>query len=651
MGNLVALLILVPLVSAILIALVHDDKIRGYIVYTCGVIIMGLAIGTAIYWAKSGGETVVFNLPFNHVVDRLTLLGDVVLMVLIIVLSFKYNKKIISLISIVQTVIVVYVDLFGPKVKHTASMRFDYLSMIMILIIGIVGILIGIYAVGYMRGYHVHHKEYQDRRSFFLSIMFLFYGAMFGLVTTQNVLWLEFFWETTSVCSFLLIGYTKTEEAITNCFRALWMNLVGGLGFAVAIIYGSYTFHTHDLYTVIKASYSGKHTEIGVFVVAALAFAAISKTAQFPFSKWLLGAMVAPTPSSALLHSATMVKAGVYLLIRLSPALNVTSVGKMVYLIGGFTFFAGSLLAISQSDGKKVLAYSTISNLGLMAACAGVGSAECVWAAVFLMIFHAVSKSMCFQSVGAIENTTGSRDIEDMQGLLNRLPKLAMILLIGMVGMYLAPFGMLISKWAALKSVVDEHSVIMILFICYGSATTMFYWTKWMTKLTGMSEAKAKDVTQLNEYISMFTHAAMAILICVGLPFVSAKVVTPFINNYYVKDMFDGGTYGYTGTEAMSMANLTVMVVMIVAIVVVPLVNYYTTKDFEGRKTLAYMNGINTGDNESFVDAFGESKKLKVSNWYMEEYFGEKKLFNPSVLISAALIIIMLGMFLGGALV
>lgn len=131
-----------------------------------------------------------------------------------------------------------------------------------------------------------------------------------------------------------------------------------------------------------------------IIPVILLAFAGLTKSAQFPFSKWLLGAMVAPTPSSALLHSATMVKAGVYLLLRLAPVMAGNGAGIMVSLIGGITFFVASVLAITQSDGKSVLAYSTISNLGLITACAGVGVAQTVWAGALLMIFHAVSKSL-----------------------------------------------------------------------------------------------------------------------------------------------------------------------------------------------------------------------------------------------------------------
>ena len=131
-----------------------------------------------------------------------------------------------------------------------------------------------------------------------------------------------------------------------------------------------------------------------------------------PFHTWLLGAMVAPTPTSALLHSSTMVKAGVFLLIKLSPIFLVCPVAAvMTILVGGLTFLLCSFMAISQTNAKRVLAYSTIANLGLIVACAGVGTPEAVWAATFLVLFHAVAKSLLFLCVGTAEHHIGSRDI------------------------------------------------------------------------------------------------------------------------------------------------------------------------------------------------------------------------------------------------
>lgn len=639
MENLITLLICVPFAIAVLLALISNDRARAIAVYLGGLVIAVLSIITAVMW-WGGQQTVTFDLPASALFNTVILAGDFFLMFLVIWLSIKHHKTIISVLSIVQTLMVAWVELFGPAVAEAHHMRVDWLAIVMILIIGVIGVLIGIYAVGYMRGYHVHHKEFADRRRFFFAMIFVFYGAMFGLVTSMNVLWLDFFWETTSVCSFLLIGYTKTQEAVNNSFRALWMNLLGGLGIAVAILYAACVQGTVNLYDIINNGIlvSAGGDAAALIPIALLAFAALTKSAQMPFSKWLLGAMVAPTPSSALLHSATMVKAGVYMLIRISVAMHGNYVGQMVYLIGGFTFFVGSLLAISQSDGKKVLAYSTISNLGLITACAGMGRQETVWAALFLIVFHAVSKSMLFQCVGAIENATGSRDIEDMQGLAMRLPKLAFVLMMGIAGMYLAPFGMLISKWAALKAFVDASSTLMVLFIVFGSSTTMFYWTKWMAKILGLNQEKEEDVTQPNEYASMFFHSALIILLCVGFPAVSHFVFEPLLT-----EMF--GISDAVITEG----NLFVMVIMIVAIFIVPTLNYIFTKDVKDKKVIAYMGGANVGDNKNFVDSFGENMELHVSNWYMGNWFGENKLMLPAVILSTLIIVVLLGVVIGGA--
>ena len=634
MGNMVALLICVPIVIAILIACISNEKVSGYVVYLGAAVIAVLSIVTAVLWLENG-KVMLFDLPANETVNHIVFVGEIAVMLLVIWQSFKYKKGIISVLSIVQTLMIAGVELFGPKTAETASLRMDWLAVIMILIIGIVGTLIGVYAVGYMKDYHVHHSEYKDRRRFFLSIMFVFYGAMFGLVTSMNIIWMGFFWEVTSVCSFLLIGYTQTGEAINNSFRALWMNLLGGLGIAIAIVYAVLEEGTVNLYDVIA-----RGPDVGaaaLLPIAMLAFAALTKSAQFPFAKWLLGAMVAPTPSSALLHSATMVKAGVYLLLRLSVAMQDNYVGQMVCVIGGFTFVAASLLAISQSDGKKVLAYSTISNLGLITACAGMGYKETVWAAAFLIIFHAVSKSMLFQCVGAIENTTGSRDIEDMQGLSMRFPKLAAILMIGIAGMFLAPFGMLISKWAALKAFVDASNTLMILFIAFGSATTMFYWTKWLAKILGVHTKEEKDVTHKSEYISMMIHALLVVFLCFGFPAISQHMIIPML-----KDMFGASS------QVLSEGNIYIMLIMIAAVFVVPLLNYCVTRNVKEKEVIAYMGGINSGNNEDFVDSFGEEKQLKVSNWYMEDWFGEKRLLRPSIWIGIVVLILYLCIVLGG---
>ncbi len=505
----------------------------------------------------------------------------------------------------------------------------DRLTIIMLLIVAVVGSLITIYACGYMKDYRKRHPDVKDRRPFFFAMMYIFLGAMCGLIFSNSMLWLYFFWEITSVISFLLISYTQKEDAIKNSFRALWMNLAGGLAMAIGIVIFGYTYGITDLQGTLTYAFGNAITII--IPVAFMAFAALTKSAQLPFSSWLLGAMVAPTPSSALLHSATMVKAGVYLLLRLSPVMQGEITGTMVAYIGGFTFLAASIFAITVSDGKKVLAYSTVSNLGLVAMCAGIGTEETVWAGIFLIIFHAVSKSLCFETVGSIENATGSREIESMRGLVKRYPLLGLTMCIGMMCMYLAPFGMLISKWAALKSLIDSSSSILAIIICFGSATTLVYWTKWIATIlssTFHDRQPLKNTTSSNQFFSMIILAAFSVLSCFLFPIVSKTVVAPWVTDVYGES-----------SDVISSGNLFIMMMILALVIIVPTCAYITSKHSKFKRADRYISGINTGDQESFYDYQGERKEQVLSNWYMERIFGEKRLYVPCVIISICLMV------------
>lgn len=645
MEIMIAFLVGFPFVSALLHGIVKDNKTRKIITYTsAGLIIFAALMFTITYYIKGGGyitfneEFLIGGLPFVEIVDYLMVAGEVFLVVLITVLSIKYKKYYAAVLSIAQTALEFWYEFSGIKPKNQISNFYcDQLTIIMILIIAIVGTFITIYACGYMDDYHHHHgNEVKDRRGFFFAIMYVFIGAMFGLVLSNNLIWLYFFWEVTSVCSFLLIGYTRSAEAITNCFKALWMNLLGGLGMAVGIVMLGVNHSVTSLQGILEQDKS-----LIVLPIICLSFGALTKSAQLPFSRWLLGAMVAPTPSSALLHSATMVKAGVYLLIRMAPAMSGEFSGYMVGLVGGLTFLAMSMLAITAYDGKKVLAYSTLSNLGLITACAGVGTEETVWAAIFLVIFHAVSKSLLFQTVGSIEHQTGSRDIETMHGLVRRYPYLTWTLVVGIAGMFLAPFGMLVSKWAALKAFVDTGlasgntleiivSTLLVLCICFGSATTLFYWSKWLATVlsSNPSDKRHKNTISINQWASLFTHGGLMILIVFVFPLISKYVVKPYTAKVFRTDY-----------AVISYENIILTILMVIFIFVIPIANYFLiAKNRPFPKAKRYFNGVGTPDQVGFVDSFGKEKKEFLTNWYMEDIFGESHMYKPSVYTSIFLI-------------
>ena len=630
-------LIMFPFLVSILMFTIRVNKVRNTIAYASAGVIIAATAAMVVQWLTGGCQNM--NLYYEtHLIDRAMLGVVVLLMCLVTFLCFKYKRRLISLLSIIPTLMIVKLELNGPELSSIAHIHIDRLSVLMCVIIGLIGSLIVIYSVGYMHGYHHYHTEFEDRRYYFFMLLFVFLGSMFGFVLSESLLWIDLFWEMTSICSFLLIGYTRTEEAIANSFRALWMNLFGGVLLAVAIWLTAYGTGNLSLQNLVALGVTGEKAVM--IPVAFIAVAALTKAAQMPFSTWLMGAMVAPTPSSALLHSATMVKAGIYVLFRLAPAMCGTTTGLLISFIGGFTFFAASFMAIAQSDGKKVLAFSTISNLGLMVACAGVGTSETIWAGVFLMIFHAVSKALLFQNMGATENSLHSRDIENMHGLIYRLPRLGMFMFVGIAGMFLAPFGMLISKWSALKASVDESNILLVLFICFGSATTMFYWTKWMTKLISFTdtEIKVKDITKKDELFSLSIHAILMIALCLLFPLLSKTYVEPLLF-----EMFGHAT------AVLPTAVLYLLIVIICVIFCVPILAFKYSEHIEVSKKLSYMNGINVGNNKEFVDSFGEPKHLFMSNWYFRVLFGQRKLMVPCEIISAIFMIALLALIIGGA--
>ena len=233
--TLVPVLMGVPAVLAVLMACIRQKKVRDIAVYIGAGLVMLLTVAFIVQWQQAGAGTVMLYTS-TEMVDTWMMAGEIFLMCLIVYLSIKYKKVLPIILSVSQTALMFYIE-HTTEFAEGAHMSVDRLSILMCIIIAFIGGFICIYTVGYMKGYHTHHKEVEDRQPFFFSMLFLFLAAMFGLVLAQNLIWMYFFWEITSVVSFLMIGYTRSEEAVHNSFMALWMNLLGGFGFAAAIAY------------------------------------------------------------------------------------------------------------------------------------------------------------------------------------------------------------------------------------------------------------------------------------------------------------------------------------------------------------------------------------------------------------------------------
>ncbi|MEG2140165.1 MAG: proton-conducting transporter membrane subunit [Bilophila sp.] len=632
--------IVFPLLAALAVVFAKDETLRRRIVFTGTGITALSAIGLALYGS--------FTLPVaeGSSLNPLLTLLDFALLLYILYLALKLKHKLSTGLAIGQIGGMLYLDFFLLEGSHPAAFTGDPLALLMVLVISLIGGVICIFGLGYMHEHEDHLRLPSTRQPRFFFFLLLFLGAMNGLVLCDSLPWVFFFWEVTTLCSFMLISHDGTREARANALRALWMNMLGGLAFVAAMLFLQKAVGTLSIQAVLSQSFV-MHAPTALIPLAFLCFAAFTKSAQLPFQSWLCGAMVAPTPVSALLHSSTMVKAGVYLVVRFAPAFAGTMLAGVVALLGAFTFFAASALACGQSNGKKILAYSTIANLGLIISCAGIGTPASISAAMLLIVFHAVSKGLLFLCVGTIEQQIGSRDIEAMRGLYKVMPRTAIITLVGIMTMMLPPFGALLAKWMALEAaaVAPAFMPVLVTLIAFGSALTVLFWARWAGLILGNDPLH--DARPVPEQLEGTMIASLRLLLggAIVLSFCA-----PWIFNgieLSVAQLF--GKDGHFIAEMGVFSNKLGMFAIYPLFVLVALGVWYALRQArkaEGRAhALPYMSGIQAIEDGKigFNGPLNVFVEAQSSNYYLEAWFGERTLTGKINTIAIVLMVIMLG--------
>ena len=318
-----------------------------------------------------------------------------------------------------------------PTLGLDFSLHLDGLAWMFALMVLAIGALVVLYAAYYL-------SPRDSARRFFAYLM-LFMGAMLGMVLARNLLLLVMFWELTSISSFLLIGFwSRRQDARQGARMALTITAMGGLALLGGVLLLGQVVGSYDLDTVLQAGDMIRASPWYPTILVLVLLGVFTKSAQFPFHFWLPQAMAAPTPVSAYLHSATMVKAGVFLLARLYPVLSGTDLYFYVVSgVGATTLLVGAWYAIFQHDLKGVLAYSTISHLGLITLLFGLSTPLAVVAGLFHILNHATFKASLFMAAGVIDHETGTRDMRRLGGLRHLLPftsALAIIASLAMAG-------------------------------------------------------------------------------------------------------------------------------------------------------------------------------------------------------------------------
>lgn len=612
---LIALLILVPLAAGLVCWLVPSRALRIGLVIGSAVIVVGSALALAL----SGPGDAVRAPELGGAWVTLTTALEILLLGWFAYLGVTRRSIPVLVLTAVQMAGLFAVKfLSGAHPDHTPIFLVDSLAIVMVLVICVVGSVILIYAVPYMDDHEHHLRVAKSRQPQFFGLLLLFLAAMNGLVLADDLMLLFLFWEITTLCCVLLIAHDGTEIAVANSTRALWMNLIGGAAFvgaALWVSYGGMSFRVSEMLT------DGS----GVLLIPAafLAIAGFTKSAHFPFTGWLLGAMVAPTPVSALLHSSTMVKAGVYLVLRFAPAYEGTPLSNLVAVVGAFTFVAGAMIAISQTNAKKVLAYSTVSNLGLIVACAGLNTPMAYSAALMLIVFHAISKALLFMTTGAIEQGIRSREIEDMEGLVARMPFTTWVAMIGILSMLLPPFGVIVAKWAAMEASA-QLPVVMFLFVI-GSAFTVVFWTKWMGRMLAAPPSPEPAKLEKLESLTAAPLALLAVLaigLSIGVTPLLTQVVAPAVDEVYRATGYTG-TFAGVGSEIGWFPVLLITCVIGAALIIPALV----VRRRAATPDSVYLcgEGVREDPKVEFRGASDQPQEITIGGYYFDKIFGEKR--------------------------
>ncbi|MFS3941967.1 Na+/H+ antiporter subunit A [Bacillus subtilis] len=442
-----------------------------------------------------------------------------------------------------------------PSLGINFTVYIDGLGLLFALLITGIGSLVTLYSIFYLS------KEKEQLGPFYVYLL-MFMGAMLGVVLVDNVMVLYMFWELTSLSSFLLIGYWyKREKSRYGAAKSLLITVSGGLcmlgGFILLYLITD-SFSIREM--VHQVQLIAGH-ELFIPAMILILLGAFTKSAQFPFYIWLPDAMEAPTPVSAYLHSATMVKAGIYVIARFSPIFAFSAQWFwIVSLVGLFTMVWGSFHAVKQTDLKSILAFSTVSQLGMIISMLGVSAAAlhyghteyytvAAMAAIFHLINHATFKGSLFMAVGIIDHETGTRDIRKLGGLMAIMPITFTISLIGTFSMAgLPPFNGFLSKEMFFTSMlrvthfdlfnVQTWGVLFPLFAWIGSVFTFIYSMKLLFKtFRGNYQPEQLEKPAHEAPVGMLVPPVILVALAVSLFFfpniLSYSLIEPAMNSIY----------------------------------------------------------------------------------------------------------------------
>jgi hydrogenase-4 component D len=405
------------------------------------------------------------------------------------------------------------------------GLRIDALSSIMVLVITVIGFLVVLYSTEYLSPRNAEHSyEGGEPRYYFWLLLFL--ASMVGVALSPNLLQLFIFWEMTTLCSWALISHTQQPASLKAGFKALIMTHIGGFGFLVALLLVFAATRSFEFSAIGELSGGLK---IGVFVL--LLVAAWAKSAQIPFHTWLPDAMEAPTPVSAYLHAAAMVKAGVYLVARLvvSGWAVPLSMGTLIGVMALLTMVMAVLGYLRQDDMKRILAYSTIVHLGyiLVGISLGVfGSTIGYQGAALHILCHGAAKGTLFLCVGAVAYGAGSRRISELSGLARKMPLETVTFIVGALAVAgIPPLSCFWSKLFIFAGALESPGGAILLILLAAESAISFGWLMWVAQRVFLGRPSQVAAAAADPPWPMTFGLVAGMVLCVAIPYVGLPLV------------------------------------------------------------------------------------------------------------------------------
>jgi NADH-quinone oxidoreductase subunit L len=493
--------------------------------------------------------------------------------------------------------VVAYQWIFGGNLSINMAFLVDPLTCVMLLVVTGVGFLIHVYSVGYMHG--------EDGFTRFFTYMNLFMVSMLLLVMGNNYAVLFIGWEGVGLCSYLLIGYYYDKvSAAKAASKAFVVNRIGDAGFLLAIFLVFINFKTLD-YTKVFAQVGHLSPEMATAISLCLLVGAVGKSAQIPLYTWLPDAMEGPTPVSALIHAATMVTAGVYMIVRnhvifdLSP----TAMG-VVGLVGGATALFAATIGLVQNDIKRVLAYSTVSQLGYMFLGCGIGAYT---AAIFHLMTHAFFKALLFLSAGSVIHAlSGEQDIRKMGGLSQKIPWTHKLFFIGTIAIAgIPPFAGFWSKDEILAHAFTHHHYVLYGMAAIGALLTSFYMFR-LTYLTFYGHSRMDHHTE--EHVHESPMVMIGPLMVLGLLSLAGGFLG-FPPDHGWLHQFLAPAAGVSGEHEVSTGLVLSLMMIASGIAVV------------GWGLAHYLYSMNPGAPERWAAKAGAVYTTLLNKYYVDEFY------------------------------